>query len=94
MFASSVLLDEQGRRVERAGHSRLVGARPVLNETKAEILAAMKALDRPVSSGELHAILGGNRSLQVIEYHLCTLVKANAAKVVLGPCHRSLLFLA
>jgi hypothetical protein len=37
-----------------------------------------------MTSKELHARLGATKSLTVIEYHLCTLVEARVAKLILG----------
>lgn len=49
------------------------------------IVAVMGELDRPMTSVELYAIWDGTKPLQVIEYHLSSLVRAKVAEVVLGP---------
>lgn len=56
-----------------------------MNETKALMIAVMGEFDRPMTSAELYAIWDGTKPLQVIEYHLSTLVKAGVAEVVYGP---------
>jgi hypothetical protein len=64
---------------------RLETARPPVNETKAAIIAVMSEFDRSMTLAELYAVFDGERSLDAIEYHLFTLVKARIAEVVLGP---------
>ncbi len=49
------------------------------------MIAVMGEFDRPMTSAELYAIWDGSKPLEVIEYHLDTLVKAGVAEVVLGP---------
>jgi len=44
----------------------------------------MRALDRPVTSTELHVRLDRTWSLKAIEYHLSTLVKKKVIEIVLG----------
>lgn len=68
-----------------AGRLRSMGARPRINETKALMVAVMAEFGRPVTSAELYAIWDGTKTLQTIEYHLSTLVKANVAEIVFGP---------
>lgn len=70
---------------DEAGRPRSTGARPVVNETKALMVAVMGEFDRPVTSAELYAIWDGTKPLQTIEYHLSSLVKAKVAEVVFGP---------
>jgi predicted HTH transcriptional regulator len=60
-------------------------ARSRVHEAKTAIVAEMRALDRPVTSQELHARLDRAWSLEAIEYHLSTLVKAGVAEIVFGP---------
>lgn len=67
-----------------AGRLRL-GVRPCVNETRALIVAVIGQFGRSMSSAELCAIWDGTKPLQVIEYHLSTLVKAGVAEVVYGP---------
>jgi hypothetical protein len=62
-----------------------MGARLVVSETKALMIAVMAEFDRPVTSAELYAIWNGTKPLQTIEYHLSSLVKAKIAEVVFGP---------
>jgi hypothetical protein len=42
----------------------------------------MREFDRPVSSAELYAIWGGDKPLQVFEYHLATLATLGVAELV------------
>lgn len=70
---------------DRAGCPRPKDARPVVSETKVLMIAVMGEFDRPMTSAELYAIWDGTKPLQVIEYHLSTLVKARVAEVVYGP---------
>lgn len=58
--------------------------RPI-NETKLAIVAAMEGFARPVTSTELYGVLDGKKSLKAIEYHLSTLAKAGAVKVIVDP---------
>ena len=74
-----------GTQDDAAGRPRSKGARPIVNETKVSIVAVMGEFGRPMTSAELYGIWDGTRALQVIEYHLCTLVTAKVADVVLGP---------
>lgn len=66
------------------GRPRL-DARSPLHGAKAAVVAAMRELDRPVTSQELHKNLDGAYSLEAIEYHLSTLVKTRIVEIVLGP---------
>lgn len=68
-----------------AGRLYSRGVRPIVSETKALIVAVMGEFGRPMTSAELYAIWDGTKPLQVIEYHLSTLVKAKVAEVVFGP---------
>ena len=70
---------------DEAGRLCSMGARPIVNETKALIVAVMGEFDRPMTSAELFGIWDGTKPLRVIEYHLSTLVRANVAEVVFGP---------
>lgn len=81
---SARLLDgrDKGRGASR---SRLVGVWPPVSETKLAIIAAMKELDRALTSAEVYGMLDGTRSLTGIEFHLSTLVKAGVAELVFGP---------
>jgi hypothetical protein len=67
-----------------AGRLCSMGARPRLNETKALMVAVMAEFGRPVTSAEVYAVWDGTKSLQAIEFHLSTLVKANVAELVFG----------
>jgi hypothetical protein len=60
-------------------------APPIVNETKLHIIAVTGELDRPVLAAELCAFWSRSKSLSVFDYHLCTLVKAGVAEVVIGP---------
>jgi|GEM_PF-2053827 len=73
--------------MEGAGHAYDWGVSgpPIVNETKLHIIAVMGELARPVTAAGLHTLWGGRKPLSVFDYHLCTLVKAGVAEVVLGP---------
>lgn len=62
-----------------------IPAPPVVHETKLGVAALMRELNRPVTAGELYLLLGRAKRLRVLDYHLCTLVRAGVAKVVNGP---------
>lgn len=85
MPASCPPLEGQVDGTDGAGRLRLETARPLVNATKAAMIAVMWEFDRPMTSAELYGIFDGERSLKAIEYHLSTLVRANVAEVVFGP---------
>ncbi len=58
---------------------------PIVNETKLQIISMMGVVGSPVSAEELWALWGGRKPQAVFDYHLCTLVKAGAARLVSGP---------
>lgn len=78
----------EGRRKAIKGSGRVnrtASAPIVVSEAKKAIVAEMHELDRPVTSKELYARLDRAWSLKAIEYHLSTLVKAEAVEIVFGP---------
>lgn len=58
---------------------------PVVNQTKLAIVAVMQQLDSPVSSIDLQRIWAEHTALEIFEYHLSTLVKAEVVEVAYGP---------
>jgi hypothetical protein len=84
---SSHLFDGRGKTTRGSGDAFTDVPTPtVVNKTKLGIVGLMRDLSRPVTAGELYSILGrGARRLGVLDYHLCTLVRAGVAKVVGGP---------
>jgi hypothetical protein len=70
------------------GSERALGravSSPVINQIKLAIVSVMQQLDSPVSSIELQKIWAEHKALEIFEYHLSTLVKANVAEIVFGP---------
>jgi hypothetical protein len=58
----------------------------IVNETKLSIVTVMRALERATTPEELRMIWGRCRPLSVFDYHLCTLVRAGVAELVIdGP---------
>jgi hypothetical protein len=54
----------------------------LVHETKVWILEAMRWLDRPLSARELQRLCAGAKSISGLEYHLLSLVEAQAIEVV------------
>jgi hypothetical protein len=82
----SPLLDGAGRTMGGSGDVfEGVPVPTVVNETKLGIVAFMRDLSRPVTAGELFSLLDRAKRLDVLDYHLCTLVRAGVAKMVSGP---------
>lgn len=84
---SSSSLDGTGETMRGSGDAFLMGvpAPSVVHEAKLGIVALMCELGGPVTAGELYSLLGKAKRLRVLDYHLCTLVRAGVAKVVSGP---------
>jgi hypothetical protein len=84
--ASANLLDVRGvKTTGGSGRSLDRASAPlVVNQTKRAIIAVMRQLGRPVTSAELQKIWAEPKSLELFEYHLSTLVKAEVVEVVYG----------
>lgn len=74
-----------GRLIHMLLHHKLGDGRSLINETKLAIVAEMQRVGHPVTSEEMHAVLGEAKPLAAIEYHLSTLVSAGFAKALFGP---------